>query len=114
MEEIVRKFRNLNIVERDLLKKSTTNSGEVSEFYVHMHDLVLELCHGMVVDEKEKWHLRLIDSYRLTLEIDKEMETQPKDWWNLKDDGCVYYNLSRHLLASGFSIELEALLCDVR
>ena len=89
MQEIVRKFRDLNIAKRDLLKKSTSNNGEVSEFHVHMHDLVLDLRHWMVVDEKEKWHLRLIDSYRLTLQDDKEMETQSKDWWNVKDDGCV-------------------------
>ena len=42
------------------------------------------------------------------------MQTQAKDWWNVKDHGCIYENLSRHLVASGLSIELEALLCNVR
>ena len=67
MGGIVRKFRNLILIKRDLLKESTSNDGEVSEFHVHIQDLVLELCHGMVVDEKEKWHLRLINAYRLRL-----------------------------------------------
>ena len=78
-----------------------------------MNDVTLELCQEMAIDEEEKWHLRLINSYRLTLEDDEEIETQPKDWWNVKDDGQVYENLSRHIVASGFSIELEALLCEV-
>ena len=79
-----------------------------------MHDLVLELCQDMVVHVEEEWHLRLIDSYKLTLNDDKQVETQPKNWWNVKDDGCAYENLSRHIAAGGLSIELEALLYDVR
>ena len=112
--ELVQKFRNLSIVKRDILRRSTNTNSEVSQFYVHMHDLVLELCQEMVVGEEEEWHLMLINSYRWTLQDDKEMGTQPKDWWNVKDDGCVYQILSRHLVASGLSVELEALLCDVR
>ena len=81
-----------------------------------MHDLVLELCYEMVVDqeEEEDWHLKLIFSYRLTLKDGKEVETDQKDWGNVEDDGCVYVNFSRHLVASGLRIELETLLCDVR
>ena len=114
MSEVVEKFTNLYIVKRDLLKRSININSKISQFHVYMHDLVLELCQEMVVGEENEWHLRLINAYRMTLEDDEEMETQPKDWWNVKDDGCVYENLSRHLVASGLSIELEALLCDVR
>ena len=32
----------------------------------------------------------------------------------MKYGGSLYENLSRHLVASGLTIELEALLCDVR
>ena len=62
MGKIARKFTNLNIFKRDLLKRSTNIHSEVSQFYVHMHDLVLELCQEMVVDEEEELHLRLINS----------------------------------------------------
>ena len=40
-----------------------------------MHDFVLELCEKMVADEENEWHLKLINSYRWTLEDYKEMET---------------------------------------
>ena len=49
------------------------NSSEISQFYPRMHDLVLELCQEIVVDEEEEWQLRLINSYRLTLQDVKEM-----------------------------------------
>ena len=111
--EIVRELANLNIVKRES-KRSTNTDSKVSQFYVCMNDVALELCQEMAVEEEKEWHLKLVNSYRLTLEDEKEMETQPKDWWNVKDDGYVYENLSRHLVASGLRIELEALLCDVR
>ena len=57
-----------------------------------MEYLISELCQEMVVDEEEEWHSKLINSYTLTLHDDKEMETQPKDWWNEIDDGCEYEN----------------------
>ena len=68
----------------------------------------------MVVYEEKEWHLRLNNLYRWKLEDDKEMETQPNDWWNVKDGRCVYENLSRNLAVSGLSIELEELLYYVR
>ena len=87
MSEIIEKFRNLNIVKRDLSKKSTKVNSEDSQFYVRMYNLVLELRQEMVAGEEKEWHLKLIHSCRLTLGDDKSMETQRKDWWNVKDDG---------------------------
>ena len=50
--EIVRKFTNLKIVKRDMVKRSTKNSSEVSQFFVGMHDLLLGLCQYMVTKKR--------------------------------------------------------------
>ena len=112
--EVVRKFTNLNIVKRELVDRSTSDNRQVPQFFIRLHDLVLELCQEMELDKQEEWHMRLVGSYRSTLEDGKEMETQSMDWWEVKDDGYVYENLSRHLVASGCWTGLEALVSDVR
>lgn len=51
----------------------------------------------------------MTNSYRLTLEDNKGMETQPKDRWNVKDNGGVCENLCRLLVTSELSIDLKCL-----
>ena len=111
VSEIVRKFVNLNIAKREIQNRSASNNRQ---FCLHLHDLILELCQEMAVEEQEQWHMNLVNAYRLTLEGGKVTETGVTAWWKVEDDGYVSENLSRHLVASGSCIELEALLNDVR
>ena len=111
VREVVGKFANLNIIRRERVDKSVVK-GE--QFCVRLHDLVLELCKKMEVEEKKNWHHGLVNAYRLVLEDGEVTEAHPGAWWKLKDDGHLYGNLSRHLIASGCWTELEALVCDVR
>ena len=68
VDEVVRKFINQNIVKRELVDRSTGDNRQVPQFFIRLHDLVLKLCQDMETDKQEEWHMRLIDSYRLTLE----------------------------------------------
>ena len=106
--EVVRKFANLNLVKRELVDMSI-----VKEFCVRLHDLVLELCKKMEVNERA-WHNHLIEAYKSVLQEGEVVETDSIAWWKMEDDGHISRNLARHLIASGRSTELETLLCDVR
>ena len=111
VREVVRKFADLNLVRRERVDSCTVKK---EQFCVRLHDLVLELCKKMEVDEQQKWHIGLVNGYRSVLEDGKVMETGSGAWWKMEDDGHLSTNLSRHLVASGYWKELEALLCDVR
>ena len=65
VREVVRKFANLNIMRRELVHKSVVKD---EQFCVRLHDLVLELCKKMEVEEKKRWRISLINAYRLVLE----------------------------------------------
>ena len=109
--EVVQKFANLNLLKRERIDRSVFQD---EQFCVRLHDLVLELCKKMEVEEQERWHLGLINAYRLVLEDGEVPGARTEAWWKVKDDGHVSGNLSRHLIASGCWPELEALVCDVR
>ena len=112
--EVVRKFANLNIAKRELLDLPAYENRKAPQFCLRLHDLVLELCQEMEIDEQDSWHISLINAYRLTLDDSNATETHLASWWKVQDDGYVSENLSRHLVASGSLKQLEMLLSDVR
>ena len=111
VKEAVKKFADVNLVKRERVDRCIVKE---EEFCVRLHDLVLELCKEMGVDEQQAWHIGLINAYRSVLEDSKVMERGSGAWWKMEDDGHISRNLSRHLIASGCRKELETLLCDVR
>ena len=110
VREVVGKFANLNLVEREWVDSWIVKE---EQFCVGAHDLVLGLRKTMEVEEKQTWHIGLINAYRSVLEGGKVIRAGGGGWWKIEDDGHTYANLSSHLIASGCWTELEVLLCDI-
>ena len=97
LRDLVLKLADLNLAKRKRVDRCTVTEEQSC---VPLHDLVLDLCKIMEVDEQKAWHIGLIDAYRLIIEDDKVIKTRSGAWWKIEDDGSISRNLSRHLIAS--------------
>ncbi len=122
---VIEKLSDLSIITQHTEDRNL--KFELLDVSISAHDLVLAYSKNLARQSAREgmWHGKVLDSYKCSepnaewVDDTEEITSvpflkSPRPWWDIKSDGYILSNVSRHMSIGGYTAELSGLVTDIR